>query len=104
MSGLIGARMLDAASDIEIEMRQEIDLGQHHHARRGKGVRIFERLVVSLGHRQDRHFPRLAEIEAGRTNQVADILDEQDGIALERQAIKRVADHMRVEVTAAARY
>ena len=79
-------RMLDAAADIEVEMRQEIDLGQDHHARGGKGVRIFQRLVVSLGHREDRDFVRLAEIEAGRANQVADILDEQDRIALERQA------------------
>ena len=102
MSGLIDRACSMQLSDVEVEMRQQVDLGQDHHARGGKSVRIFQRLVVSLGHREDRHFQRLAEIEAGRTNEVADILDEQDRVALERQALERVPDHMRVEVTAAA--
>ena len=44
---------------------------------------------------------RLAEIEACRTNEVADILDEQDRFRLSGKLVERVPDHMGVEVTAA---
>ena len=43
---------------------------------RTEHVRIFDRLVVALGHRQHHHLGPFAEIEQRRTDQVADVLDQ----------------------------
>ena len=78
--GIDRPRMLNAVAHIEVDMRQKVNLGQNHRAGGSKGVRIFERLVVALRHREDRHLLSLAEIEARGTNEIADILDEQDRV------------------------
>src|SRR5262245_24072221 len=94
--------MRGTALDIEIKMRQEVNLRQDHCARGGKRVRIFERLVVAFGHREDRDLLRLAEIEPRRADKIADILNEEDRVWLGRQIVERVPYHMSVEMAAAA--
>ena len=45
---------------------------------------------------------RLAEVEGGRADEVADVLDEQHAARRGRQRLERVADHVRVEMAALA--
>ena len=40
--------MLDAGGNAEIDMGQEIDLGQHHGAGRGKGIWVFQRFLRAV--------------------------------------------------------
>jgi hypothetical protein len=77
-------------------------LFKHHDVGSGKHVRIFQRLVLALGHRQDRHLVRLAKIERRRTDKIADILDEHHRPSFGASRSHRVADHVRVEMTALA--
>ena len=43
----------------------------------GEHVGVLERLVLALGDRQHHHLVRLAQIEGGRADEVADVLDHQ---------------------------
>ena len=42
----------ETAGDVEVDVRQEVDLGHDQEIRRGEEVGILARLVVALGHRQ----------------------------------------------------
>ena len=46
---------------------------------RAEHVRILERLVVPLGHRHHHDLRALAEVEERGTDEVADVLDDDDG-------------------------
>ena len=43
---------------------------------------------------------RLAEIEGGGADEIADILDEHQGIVRQAEGLQRMADHMGVEMAA----
>ena len=68
-----------------IQHIQKVGFRQQHQIRDPEHGRIFRRLVVAFRRRQQRHIGVLAEIEAGRTDQIADILDKQD-IDLDRSS------------------
>ena len=70
-------RRRETGADIEIDMRQQIGLVQQHQVGSGKHARIFQGLVFPFGHRQHHDFMRLAKIEGGGADEIADILDEQ---------------------------
>ena len=52
--GLTSPRNGDRLVHVEGDVRKEIDLVEHHLARFAKHVRVLERLVLALGHREDR--------------------------------------------------
>ena len=58
------AGVVDAAIDVEIDMRQQVCLGDQHQIGGGEYVRVFQRLVLTLGDGEDHHLVGLAEIEA----------------------------------------
>ena len=73
--------MGDAGADVEIEMRQQVGLVEQHQVGGGEHVGIFRRLVLALGGRKQHDLVRLAEIERGGADQIADILDEQQELS-----------------------
>jgi hypothetical protein len=92
----------DRQLDAEGNVGQQIDLVEQHQRGGMKHVRVLERLVFSLGHRKDHHLVRLAKIEGRRTDEIADVLDQQQRIVGRRQLVEGVANHVRVEMTALA--
>lgn len=63
---------------------------------------IFQRLVFALGDRSQHHLVRLAEVEAGRTHQIADILDEQHPVTQFMQPVKGARHHRCIQMAALA--
>ena len=100
--GVDAARQGDGAVGIEIDVLEQVDLAQDHEVGGGEHVGVFDRLVVAFGDRQNDDLERLAEIEGGRANQIADVLDEHDAAGCHRQVVEGVADHMGIEVAASS--
>ena len=92
----------DRLVGIEVDIGQQVDLVQQQQVGGGEHVGILERLVLALGHREDHHLARLAEVEGGRADEVADVLDQQQRAVRQRQARQRLGDHLRVEMAALA--
>ncbi len=65
-------------------------------------MRIFQRFIFALGDGEHRHLVALTEIEAGRADQIADVLDKHNAAVVQRQALHRIMDHLCVQVTAFA--
>ena len=81
-------------------MRREVDLVQNHEVRCREHVGVLERLVLSFSDRQHDHLVRLAEVERRRTDQIADVLDEQEASRLWIEPLERMRHHVRVEMAA----
>src|SRR3984957_2438231 len=64
---------------LEVHVGQEIDLVDENEACVAEHVRVLEGFVRSLGHRRDDHPILLSEVEHRRTDQIADVLDEDGG-------------------------
>jgi hypothetical protein len=100
--GIDPVRISDQGAEIGIHVRREVDLVHQDQAGRSKDVGIFERLVVALGHRDDRHLGGLPKVKGGGTDKISDILDEQEAVVERREPIERMADHVGVEMTSLA--
>ena len=59
---------------------------------------IFQRFVFTFGDGKHGHFMALAEVEAGRADQVADVFNEQNAVIVKRQTRRGVSDHLCVKV------
>ena len=62
---------------VEVDVGQQVHLVDHDQVGGGEHVRVLQRLVVALGHRDDDDLACLAEVEQRRADEVADVLDEQ---------------------------
>ena len=60
-------------------MRQQVGRVEQHEIGGGEHVGILERLVLTLGDGKHDNLMRLAEVEGGGADEVADILDEEHG-------------------------
>src|ERR1035441_2897715 len=76
----------------------EIDLADEDHVRRLEHGRILQRLVFALGDRQQHDAQVLAQIVGGRTNEVADILDDQEVEVFQVKGLQGAAHHFRFEM------
>jgi hypothetical protein len=65
-------------------------------------MRVFQPLVVALGHREDRHFGLLAKVEHRWAYKIADILDDDDRARPRLQQHQPARHHIGLEVTARA--
>ena len=92
--------ILQAAFDVEAKVRQQIHLVEEHEPCRPEHVGILERLVFALGDREHDDLRRLAEIEAGWTNQVSDVFDEQHAVIGDVETIKRSSYHAGIQMAA----
>ena len=63
----------------------------------------FTRLVVALGDRGEHHPGLLAQVEQGRADQVADVLDHDHRPAGRVEQAQPLGHHLGVEVAARAR-
>ena len=81
--------VLDGLLDVEVEVGQQVALVEQHQVGGAEHVGILERLVLALGDREDHHLVRLAEIEGGRADEVADVLDQQQRVARAAAAARR---------------
>ena len=63
-------------------------------------MRVLHRLVFALGGRDDRDLHALAEIEHGRANQVADVLDHEDLTRHQVEALNRLRHHVSLQMAA----
>jgi hypothetical protein len=102
-AGVDLARVGDAARHIEAQMRQQIDLVEQHQFGRLEHVRVFDRLVLSLGHRQDQHLGAFAQIEQRRADQIADVFDHQHGLGRRVELRQPPRQHVGFEVATGAR-
>ena len=88
--------------DVDVEVGEEVDLVDHDEVARAEHQRVLERLLLALGDRADHRAHVLADLELGRADEVADVLDHEHVDLVERQLGQRRADHVRVEMTLAA--
>ena len=63
---------------------------------------IFKRLVLTLGYRKHNHLVMLTQVERSRTDQVADILDQQQIQMIKIKRFGAMHDHMGVQMTPGA--
>ena len=98
MPGRTSRMLWCAAAGVEAGRTGHVDLGDDRDVGRVEDRRVLERLVFAFGDRHQHHAEILAEIVAGRADQVADVLDEQHVEIAERPSVERALDHLGVEV------
>src|ERR1035441_1816476 len=76
----------------------EIDLADEDHVRRLEHGRILQRLVFALGDRQQHDAQVLPQIVGGRTDEIADILDDQEVEVFQVKGLQGAAHHFRFEM------
>ena len=87
---------------VEVEMRDQVHLGQQDEIGLLKHHGILERLVLPLGDRQRDDVCRLTQIVDRWADQVANVLDEEDVAVVRRKIMKSVMDEPSVEMTSGA--
>src|SRR6476660_5730867 len=93
----------NTAIEVEFEVWQQVYLVEQDHLRRLKHMRILQRLVLPLRHRQNRHLRSLTEIKERRTYEVANIFDHDDRADRRLELAHSTRDHVRVQMAPAAR-
>ena len=101
-AGVHRSREAQTRFKIKVYVGNKIDLVDEDEPGRGEHVRVLERLVLTLGHRDHDDFAVLTEIEERRAHQIADVFDEQQGFRLRIQGVKCAVNHVGVEVAAGA--
>ena len=94
-----------ALRTLGLELRQdlqEVGFGAQNQIRGSEHHGILGGLVVTLGHREECDVAVLAQVEARRTHQIADVLDEQEVHALQIQPMQGLVDHVGVQMTGTA--
>ena len=71
--------------EVEVQVREQVDLVDQHQLAGAEHQRVLERLVLALGDRGDHHPRVLADPELGRADEVADVLDHEQVDLVERQ-------------------
>ena len=100
--GVHRVEVVQEALEVEVEVRQQVDLVDQHELAGAEHQRVLQRLVLALGDRGDHHARVLADAELGRADEVADVLDDQQVDLVQRQRGQRRAHHVGVEVALAA--
>jgi hypothetical protein len=94
------AQVRGVRPDVEVDVGQQVGLVQQDQVGLPEHVRVLGRLVRALGDRRDHHPGRLAQVEQGRADQVADVLDDQDRAARRVEHAQPVGHHGRVQMAA----
>ena len=77
MAGLTARMFARIRVQVDLEIGEQIDLGDHRQRGLEEHQRVLEWLVFTLGHRQQHDLAMLADVELGRTHQVAHVLHDQ---------------------------
>ena len=97
-----GVEVVEELVQVEVEMREQVDLVDQHELAGPEHQRVLRRLLLALGDRGDHDPGVLADSELRGTDEVADVLDHEEVDVVERQVGERGAHHVRIEVTLAA--
>jgi cystathionine beta-lyase len=92
---------LDAAlggGAIKLDGSRQVDLRDDRHVGGVEDCRVLERLVFPLGHREQHQSQVLAQVERGRADEIADVLDEQEIEGIQVPTVQRALDHRGVEM------
>ena len=87
--GHVGMHLVDPVQqqvEVDVEVRQQVDLVHDHEVAGAEHERVLERLVLALRDRRDHHARVLADAELGRADEVADVLDHEQVDLVERHA------------------
>src|SRR5260370_6498842 len=85
---------------IVIHIGQQIELIQDQYLRRSEHLWIFSWLVISLSYAHDHHAQIFSQLPGCGTNQVADVLDDEQFDLRQLNFRERVEDHMRLQMAA----
>ena len=96
--GLTPERLARNSSRSKLEMRQQIDLVHDDDVRGPEHHRVLQRLLLTLGDREDHRPGVLPDPELCWTDQIADVLDDQELELGQRQAFEAGPDHHRIEM------
>jgi hypothetical protein len=88
--------------EVEVEVRQEVELVDDHHVHGVEHDRVLERLLLAFGDGVDHRPDVLADVELGRAHEVADVLDDEEVELGEGQPGQAGAHHHRVQMALAA--
>ena len=102
----VGVELAEIAEElvvVEVRVRQQIDLVEHKRADFVEQQRILTGFVVALGDTEDADLGVLAEVEFGRTSDVADVLDQYQVERIEVQFAETALDERRFQMTRPAR-
>lgn len=83
---------------IKIDIGQEVGLADDHKAGRLEHIRIFERLVLTLGYRQNDNLCLLAEVKQRGADEITDIFDQHQRAAGRPQLLESLRDHVSLKV------
>lgn len=84
--------------DVATQIGQQVDFVNDAQPGALEYIRILQGLVVTLGDAYDNHAPGLAQIEHGRTDQIADILDEEQRTCRQVERQECVVHHGGIEM------
>src|ERR687898_91680 len=87
---------------VEVQVPQEVHLVHQHQVGRTEHQGVLEGFLLALGDRVDHHTRVLPDPELGRTNQVPDVLYDEDVYVVQRELGEAGAHHVRVQVALAA--
>ena len=99
-AGADAARVLLAFLDVEVEMRQQVGLVEQHDCRVVKHLRVFERFVLTFGDGKNGDLVVFPQVERGRTDEVANVFDQQHVQVVEVEALGAVHDHVGIQMAA----
>ena len=85
---------------VEVHVGQQVVLAHQDQVGLAEHMRVLHRLVVALGDRGQHHPGLLAQVEQGRADQVADVLDHDQRPAGRVEQAQPLGHHLGVEVTA----
>ena len=87
---------------VELHVGQQIGFVQDQRVDAPIDIRILVRLIVPLGNTGNQDIRVRAEAKRGRTDQVTNVLDDQQSDLVQRQAGEGITDHDRIQVAIAA--
>src|SRR5258708_34528817 len=88
---------------IVIHIGQQIELIQDQYLPRSEHLWIFSWLVISLSYAHDHHAQIFSQLPGCGTNQVADVLDDEQFDLRQLNFRERVEDHMRLQMARSPR-
>jgi len=78
--------VLAALLEVEVEVREQVDLVHHDDVDGPEHHRVLERLVLALGDRIHHRARVGTDVELGRAHEVAHVLDNEQIDVVEREA------------------
>jgi hypothetical protein len=91
-----------ALLDIEAQVGKKVDLGKEQDGGGLEHIRVFEGFILPFRHREEGDLRVLSEVEGGRADEIAVILDHENFERKRGIIFHPVSDHVRVKMAAAA--